>query len=415
MKAAGGDLAATRSPRRPGTARAYGLRARSDVHLSVPQTAPLKKDLPMFRFKPASRDVRSALLAGLVVSVVIVSYGLAFVLARGDRPTHGNTMAALPSSGPAIELLPCDRSATDPLVAAKLPASPADEPSPGKSPAAGDAKFNMVTFLVELARSEALVWKDDHFESAKKKIRVLRLEPKGGGKHPAVVMLGGQDGLGQMTAYKFATLDLLDKGHVVVFIRYYDRTGTPDNVPRPEQQEFARWIKGDAAKEEKNRAREHFDQWITTVVDAVAYARTLPTVDADRVGIVGFSLGGYLALSAAPHCTPPVGAVVEMFGGIPKEKRDKVGPLSPTLIVHGEKDDVVPVDEAYLAFGLLRARKQAVEILIQDAGHGCCYPGTENPNPFSLWEARAAMTKHFVTHLSDAAVGKRAWEARQGR
>src|SRR5262249_13836782 len=152
----------------------------------------------------------------------------------------------------------------------------------------------------ELIESEAQVWKEVEFKSAGKTIHVLMVEPAGGGKRPAVVMLGGQDGLGQMTADKFPTPGLGKKGHVVLFIRYYDRTGTPDKVRHREQQEFARWLKGDAANEEKNKAREHFDQWIETVVDAVAYARTLPNVDPDRVGLVGFSLGGYLALSAAP-------------------------------------------------------------------------------------------------------------------
>ena len=82
------------------------------------------------------------------------------------------------------------------------------------------------------------------------------------------------------------------------------------------------------------------------------------------------------------------------------------GPMASEVAAQGQTGnevlfDVVPVDEAYLAFGLLRTRKQDAEILIQDAGHGCCFPGTENPNPIKLWEARAAMTKHFVSHLCD--------------
>jgi carboxymethylenebutenolidase len=343
----------------------------------------------MFRIVPAPRAVRSARLAGLAVVGILFSAGLAYVLHRADGPMTDTIVAAKPSAGPAGEPPRDDRPATDGI-------GP-DTRAPGPvAQAAG--------------KEDALIWTKDCFDSAGKKISVRRYGPAGGGKHPAVVMLGGQDGWGQIVAYEFATRDLVEKGFVVLLIRYYDRTDTPERVPVQLQAAFEKWLKEGAPEGVKNDARDHFEEWIATVADAVAYARKLPNVDANRVGIVGFSLGGYLALSAAPRCNPPVGAVVEMLGGIPKEKRENLGKLPPTLIVHGNKDRVVPVDEAYLAFGLLRERKQAVEIrIIENADHGFCFPGTDKPNPLKLYEARKEMTKYFVAHLRYAEIGNRIW------
>jgi carboxymethylenebutenolidase len=149
----------------------------------------------------------------------------------------------------------------------------------------------------------------------------------------------------------------------------------------------------------KDDARDHFDQWIATVSNAVAYARTLPNVDPQRVGLVGFSLGGYLALSAAPQCN--VGAVVEMFGGIPKEKQNELDAMPPTLIVHGNKDAIVPVDEAYTAHRLLLNKARTTEIqILEGVGHACLLPGTELPDLGKALQARTAMTQFFRTHLT---------------
>ena len=92
-------------------------------------------------------------------------------------------------------------------------------------------------------------------------------------------------------------------------------------------------------------------------------------VDAGRIGLLGFSLGAYLALSVA-SVEPRVKAVVEFFGGIPEElhgfKR-----MAPVLILHGEQDRIVPVSEAIRLQQLLQRTGSPYEIKIYpDAGHG---------------------------------------------
>jgi predicted esterase len=53
--------------------------------------------------------------------------------------------------------------------------------------------------------------------------------------------------------------------------------------------------------------------------------------------------------------------LVELFGALPREHRTRLKEMPPTLVIHGDADTVVPVEEAYLLAGLLLARKQRPE------------------------------------------------------
>ncbi len=98
--------------------------------------------------------------------------------------------------------------------------------------------------------------------------------------------------------------------------------------------------------------------------DAVAYVRALPGVDGERVGLVGFSLGGFLALSAAAQEDLKIAAVVDFFGGLPEEQRARVKKLPPALVIHGTRDDVVPVKEAEALRDLFAAKRLEGEVKV---------------------------------------------------
>lgn len=239
------------------------------------------------------------------------------------------------------------------------------------------------------------------FKSGGVDIQARVYKPVGAGKFPAVIILHGCDGWEPMRGFDFAAEGLTASGHVVILIRYYDRTDTPDRITPEQRAEFVRWLRGDAAGEKDCAARRHFGQWVGTVRDAVAYARTLPNVDGDRVAIAGFSLGGYLALASAPTCDPPVRAVVGMFGGLPAESRTKLGKVPPALLVHGDRDEVVSVNETYKAAGIILAQKQHVQVEIHAGlGHVLVDPKTGEPNKWELLKARANMVTFLKKHLA---------------
>jgi carboxymethylenebutenolidase len=96
----------------------------------------------------------------------------------------------------------------------------------------------------------------------------------------------------------------------------------------------------------------------------------LPNVDAKRIGLVGFSLGAYLALAAAAEKDLRIAAVVDFFGGMPRPLGSRVKFLPPVLVLHGEQDRVVPIGEAQRLTDLLDAHEVTHEVKVYpDVGH----------------------------------------------
>ena len=187
------------------------------------------------------------------------------------------------------------------------------------------------------------------FQSGNKSIRLDAYLPDSDGKHPSVVALYGSGG-GIEGMNEPATM-LAAQGFAVFVLHYFDRTGTTQIA-------------------DKQTIFRNFPPWGKTVWDAISYIEQHPQVDAKRIGLLGFSLGAYLALSVA-SVDPRVNAVVEFFGGLPKEMRIFMRRLCPVLILHGEADPTVPVQEAYDLQNLLQEKGIPYETKIYPgAGHG---------------------------------------------
>jgi dienelactone hydrolase len=170
-----------------------------------------------------------------------------------------------------------------------------------------------------------------------------------GQRFPAVIGLHGSAG-GHATMSDPAAM-LAGQGFAVYVLHYFDRTGTTGVA-------------------DKQTAIRHFPLWGKTVWDAITHIEHRPEVDPQSIGLLGFSLGAYLALSVAAVDTR-VRAVVEFFGGFPKEMRFFMRRLCPTLILHGEADPTVPVEEAYHLQQILEKKNIPYELQIYpNAGHG---------------------------------------------
>ena len=187
------------------------------------------------------------------------------------------------------------------------------------------------------------------FESGGKSIRLDCFLPENNGHRlPAVIALYGSGG-GHVRMAEPASL-LAAQGFAVYVLHYFDRTATT---------EVNRHI-----------IFRNFPVWMKTVWDAVSFIVRQPHVDPQRVGLLGFSLGAYLSVSSAA-IDSRIAAVVEFFGGLPKEMKFFMRRLCPMLILHGEADPVVPVQEAYHLREVLERKKIDYEIQIYpDVGHG---------------------------------------------
>lgn len=147
------------------------------------------------------------------------------------------------------------------------------------------------------------------------------------GRRPAVILLYGASGLtgGPETLREYAR-KLARAGYVVFLPHYFDATEslTAGDLPVP---------------------RNRFERWYQALEDGISFVGHQPEVDAHRIGLVGLSLGAYLALWDASQDSR-VKAVVEYYGSI----NMFLGPahrMPPTLILHGSKDTFVSVSEAH--------------------------------------------------------------------
>jgi dienelactone hydrolase len=189
------------------------------------------------------------------------------------------------------------------------------------------------------------------FESGGREISCDAFIPSAhnGERFPAVIGLHGSAG-GHATMAEPAT-QLAAQGFAVYVVHYFDRTGTTGVA-------------------DKQTAVRNFPVWGKTVWDAIGHVASRPEVDAQRIGLLGFSLGAYLALSVSA-VDARVKAVVDFFGGMPREMKLFIRRLCPTLILHGESDATVPVAEAYHLQQLLEKKATPYEMQIYPgAGHG---------------------------------------------
>ena len=76
---------------------------------------------------------------------------------------------------------------------------------------------------------------------------------------------------------------------------------------------------------------------------AVDYLSTLDSTNSEKIGVVGFCMGGALALYTATK-NPKVGACVVFYGGHPKVKPDLPNLHAPVLGLYAEKDGFVTPD-----------------------------------------------------------------------
>jgi len=106
--------------------------------------------------------------------------------------------------------------------------------------------------------------------------------------------------------------------------------------------------------------------------DLSAAARYLSTQDAttsEKVGVVGFCMGGALALYTATK-NPQVGACVVFYGGHPKVTPDLPNLHAPVLGLYGEKDRSVTPAVARDLERQVKALGKQIEVII--------YPGADH-------------------------------------
>lgn len=202
-------------------------------------------------------------------------------------------------------------------------------------------------------------------------------EPARRGRHPVVLALHGAGGiLLDGPEMRRVARHLAEEGNAVYLLHYFQRTGTL----------FAF----------DSSMQRHFRTWLQTVDGSIRAIQEIRG-DSSPIGIYGYSLGGFLALSAAAD-NSRVGAVVEHAGGVWNGKLEGIVKMPAVLMVHGERDVRVPFAQyAKRLVPVLQRRAAAVEMkFFPDEGHVF--------TPAAMLKVRAAAAKFFREHLRSSGV-----------
>jgi dienelactone hydrolase len=209
--------------------------------------------------------------------------------------------------------------------------------------------------------------------------------PSGTASTGLVVIAYGIDGLHDNNNGPWETMirryaeELSKLGFFALIPDYFRKTGT---TPGPAAAEVMMMRKED---------------WAAAMLDSVTHTRTLSQVDSDRIGLLGFSLGGHLTLRIRAAAKPR--ALVEYFA----PQLDGIGPpghVPKAQIHHGTKDQVPVTDfsNAGAIEAILKGEGTVVELFsYKDAGHG--FAGTDAPNKDASALSQTRTLKFFETRL----------------
>jgi carboxymethylenebutenolidase len=215
--------------------------------------------------------------------------------------------------------------------------------------------------------------------------------PAGAGKHAAVLV--GQHAGGVDDFVMTMTSRLAEAGFVAIAPDLYHR----DDAAR-----------GDDAMQRMSRLR---DRKIVADVDAaIAHVRTLPQVDAARVGVTGFCMGGRLAYLTATRRADVRAAVVFYGGNImtawgegraPFEDTDKI--TCPVLGLFGADDgNPSAADVEKLDAELTRLGKAHEFHSYAGAGHAFMSDGRSSYRPEAAADAWEKCVAWFERYLGAA-------------
>jgi carboxymethylenebutenolidase len=135
------------------------------------------------------------------------------------------------------------------------------------------------------------------------------------------------------------------------------------------------------------------------VHDILGAVHHLRNLGAPQVGIVGFCLGGKLAIQAAIDGGDAISAVVPYYGFNPDPISEAAKIAAPVLAIYGEADEMVPPAAARAFEDTLKGVGKTVEMhMYPDAGHA--FFNDRRPDAFVPNAANDAW-KHTVRFLRE--------------
>lgn len=195
--------------------------------------------------------------------------------------------------------------------------------------------------------------------------------PPHGKQYPAILLAHGNFGLGPPYGdqiHGFAEA-LATEGYLTAVPQFY----TDDN-PHP------------------------FDTtaYVDTLADAILAATNQPRADANRLGLIGFSLGAATAMNFIAGGRP-VMALADFFGFLTPSIRAGVSAFPPTIIFHNKNDLIVPVENSVELDRLLGAVVK--HQFIQYDEYSQIFNHAFEPGGPADVDSRSRATQWFLDHM----------------
>ena len=218
------------------------------------------------------------------------------------------------------------------------------------------------------------------FSSGSEQVVAYLARPKGQGPFPALVVIHEWWGLNQQI--RGMADQLSREGYLSMAVDLY-RGKQTDN---PEQaHELMRGLPEDRA--------------LRDLAAAFAYLKTSPEVNPDRIGSIGWCMGGGYSIKLA-MAEPTLAACAVYYGSLPTEPESLAAIKAPVLGFFGDKDEGIP-EQSVLAFDTaMRKLGWPVEVHVyRNAGHGFANPDGKNFHRMASDDAWGKLKAFFDKHL----------------
>ncbi|HXN86258.1 MAG TPA: dienelactone hydrolase family protein [Candidatus Binataceae bacterium] len=219
--------------------------------------------------------------------------------------------------------------------------------------------------------------------------------PPSAGKHPVVMLIHGCAAKGFGAGdFKRMCVSLAEHGYYATVVEYYGRNNGQPNC---------RQLAMDASYNPGPREPIPDDTWLRTMVSGATSLAHNPKADVSRLGLVGFSFGGTLALIEAVLYPNFVNAIVDYYGFSSDKLQTSIAKsqaFPPTLILQGADDRRSPASDSVKLGEFIATRQDAHDVHVYSGvGHGFNFreaDGYDSAEADDAWRRTLSFLDHHL-------------------
>ncbi|MBC8042822.1 MAG: dienelactone hydrolase family protein [Rhizobacter sp.] len=233
-----------------------------------------------------------------------------------------------------------------------------------------------LALFIALSAQAAEKGKTVKYKSGKDDVSGYLAMPEKKGTYPAVIMVHEWNGLNDWV--KAQADDLASKGYVVLAVDLYrGKVGKT----KEEAQALMQGLSKDRAAEDLKAS--------------YAYIETLDETKGQKVGSIGWCMGGGYALATAQILSEKLSACVVCYGFVTTDKKELAPVKAKVLGIFGGKDTGIPVDKTVKPFeaALKENGNKDVEIKVYPNSGHAFMNATNGMNTYNEADAKDAWAK----------------------